>query len=84
MKNTEITMAGLLELLSFKTDCTYLSDLHQPDKLPLVRRALRNITPELFSLEEWRDAVAYITGEVHAFKNAGEAEAYLANYKGNQ
>lgn len=53
----------LLEVLQYKTGCMYLSDLHNPDNMHLVRHALREIIPEFFSLREWTDAVCYITGQ---------------------
>ena len=52
MEQTEMTMAGLLEILAFRSGCMYLSDLQQPRLLPAIRRALCNIPPEQFSLWE--------------------------------
>ena len=82
MKETETAMAGLLEILSFKAGCIYLSDLRRPEFLPAVRRAVHTISTDRFSLWEWRDAVDYITGENLSFESAEEAAAYLANYQG--
>lgn len=81
MKKTN--MEGLLETLSFKTGCMYLTDLHQPRLLPMIQYAVRGLSPEQFSLWEWRDAVNYITGEEHAFQTPEEAATYLANYERN-
>lgn len=68
---------GLLELLSVKTCCMYLSDLHRRENLPSVRSVIRDTDPALFSLEEWNDAVRYITGEDVNFQTREEAVQYL-------
>lgn len=81
MEQTEMTMVGLLEILANRAGCIYLSDLHQPKLLPAIRRALCNIPPEQFSLWEWQDAVAYITGEQLPFENPEQAADYLKNYQ---
>ena len=78
MEKTEKVMAGLLEILAFRTGCMYLSDLRQSRRLPQIRRENKKIPTEQFSLWEWNDAVAYITGSPHSFANAGEAARYLA------
>ena len=84
MEQTEMTMVGLLEILANRAGCMYLSDLHQPKLLPAIRRALCNIPPERFSLWEWQDAVAYITGEQLPFENPEQAADYLKNYRVQQ
>lgn len=53
MEQTEMVMVGLLEILAFRSGCTYLSDLHQPEFLPAIQRALYRISPGQFSLREW-------------------------------
>ena len=68
---------GLLEILAFKSGCTYLSDLHSGASLPLVRHAVREIEPSRFSLREWNDAVRYITGEEISFSSCEDAARYL-------
>lgn len=84
MEKTEMTMAGLLEILAFRSGCMYLSDLHQPGLLPAIRRALQSVFPQQFSLWEWQDAVAYITGEQLPFENPEQAADYLKNYRVRQ
>ena len=78
MEETEKVMAGLLEILAFRTGCMYLSDLRQPRRLPQIRRVIEKIPPEQFGLWEWNDAVAYIAGSPQSFASAGEAARYLA------
>lgn len=84
MEQTEMTMAGLLEILAFRSGCMYLSDLHQPGLLSAILRALQNILPQQFSLWEWQDAVAYITGEQHPFESPEQAADYLKKYQVKQ
>lgn len=80
MKQAEMLVAGLLEILASQTECMYLSDLHNPEFLPAIRRALCGISPEQFELREWQDAVAYITGEQLSFKSQKQAADYLKKY----
>lgn len=80
MEQTEMVMVGLLEILAFRSGCTYLSDLHQPEFLPAIQRALYRISPGQFSLREWQDAAAYITGEQRSFENTEQAADYLKKY----
>lgn len=68
---------GLLEYLSYKAGCMYLSDLHLPKNLWSVRIALRRVSPSLFGVEEWNDAVEYITGRRISFSSSEQAVEYL-------
>lgn len=79
-----MTMAGLLELLAFRSGCMYLSDLHQPGLLSAIQRALQNIPPKQFSLHEWQDTVAYITEREVSFGSQEQAADYLKNYRKQQ
>lgn len=81
MEQTEMTMVGLLEILAFRSGCTYLSVLRQPGLLPVIQRVLCKIPPEQFSLWEWQDAAAYITGEHRSFENSDQAADYLKKYQ---
>ncbi|MCQ4640761.1 hypothetical protein NE647_10000 [Blautia coccoides] len=76
----------LLDYLSTKAGCMYMSDLHQAKNFLAVHHALRELSPDAFAVKEWNDAVWYITGEQHDFGSSDEAEKYLAEYimnKGN-
>ena len=57
----------LLDYLSAKAGCMYLSDLHRVNNFLAVHHALRELPPDTFSVKEWNDAVRYITGEQHDF-----------------
>lgn len=72
---------GLLELISFKTGCMYLSDLHQSHQLLFIQHAIREIPVEEFSLQEWNDAVEYITGEKVCFSGQKQAALFLQHHK---
>ncbi len=84
MKQDKMGMVGLLEILAFKTECVYLSDLHEPERLGEIQYAARHISPRQFSLWEWSDAVAYITGERPDFQSVEDAVDYLACYSAKQ
>lgn len=73
--------ACLLEVLQFRVGCMYLSDLHIPANLPLIRQQLQRIDPACFAVEEWNDAAAYITGERVQFGSCADAAAYLLAWK---
>lgn len=68
---------GLLEYLSFKVGCMYLSDLRYSKHLYNIKHVLRSIDPNIYSLKEWNDAVNYITGEKYEFDNVNEALDFL-------
>ena len=70
----------LLDFLAFKVGCMYLSDLRTLKKLMCVQRALRDIDPSMFGLEEWNDAVSYITGKDISFSTCEQAVQYLLSY----
>lgn len=73
--------AGLLERLQASIGCLYLSDLHQPDWLPLIQQVLPDINPKDYSIQEWNDAVRYITGIGSSFSNRADAVRFLQYYQ---
>lgn len=81
MGRAQLPAAGLLETLAARAGCMYLSDLHQPECLPTIQQALQSISPSQFSLWEWQDAVAYITGEQLPFESPEQAANHLAKYQ---
>lgn len=54
---------GLLDELAQKAGCLYMSDLHKPEKMEQVRRAVRAMDVGCYSGKEWKDAFVYITGK---------------------
>ena len=53
----------ILEYLSDKLDCEYLSDLHHTCVFPRQVQFILEIPPGCFSLEDYRKALYYITGK---------------------
>ncbi len=55
---------GLLEYIAQRTGCSYLSDLRYLSSWEQFRlsRELRRIPAEAFPLEQWNDALNYLTG----------------------
>ena len=75
----EKSYLGLLENLSFKVGCMYLSDLRYNENLYNIQHELRSIDPNIYSLKEWNDAVNYITGKDVSFDNSETALEFLIN-----
>ena len=72
---------GLLDYIAFKSGCAFLTDLHDPKNLLFIKTTLHSIAPSLFRLDEWNDAVAYITGKDISFQSGAQAMEYLLSYK---
>lgn len=53
---------NLLDELAGQLGYIYLSDLHRAERREL-RRCLRAVRPEAYSLREWNDAAQYLTGD---------------------
>ena len=60
----KMTNAGLLSRLAEETGCNYLSDLRTASLRHELLQRIRLISAEEYSLKEWRDAAAYLIGEV--------------------
>lgn len=73
----------LLEYLRIQTDCEYISDLRGSHKLNSIRNALHNVDACQYSIQEWNDAVSYITKQSISFLKAEEAEDYLIHLTRN-
>ncbi|HUM85248.1 MAG TPA: hypothetical protein PLN48_16035 [Lachnospiraceae bacterium] len=69
----------ILSVLSRKTGCTYISDLHFADA-GLILSAISNIPEERYSLSEWKDAGNYLTGSSREYKDAAEARNYILGW----
>ena len=53
---------GLLEELTERTGCLYLSDLHLEKNHDAVKKAVSQIGKGTDPAQEWKDAFEYITG----------------------
>ena len=71
---------GLLEYIAEKTDCTFLSDLHQTEHEE-IEKVLIRLDIETYSLKEWNEAVCYLTGRLHDFSTKEAAMAYIRDHK---
>ena len=69
----------LLEKLSQELGCLYLSDLRSPLRVVALERAAANLNAAAYSLQEWADAVHYLTGQNKKFQTPQEAKNYLCN-----
>jgi hypothetical protein len=71
-------LLSLVEYISYKMGCTYISDLPRLDGLGRMKVAhvLENVSADVYPLKEWNDALQYI---VHgsAELTAEEARAAL-------
>lgn len=54
---------SLLDYLAYRTGCGFLSDMHyfQKGEREYLCRILQQISPEDASLQEWNDALTYLT-----------------------
>lgn len=77
----ESERVGLLELLMIGQGCMYLSDLPFLFKMGFLRRLIREMNAEAFSLREWTDAVKYLTDRKEHFRSQEEAKQYLLKYE---
>lgn len=68
---------GLLEHIAQQCHCCFLSDIHYSPQL--IKDVLPLIPEEQYSLQEWEDAVQYISGVSLHFQSVAEAKAYLMN-----
>lgn len=71
---------GPLEELAELTGVMYLSDL-QKISYDLVRRQIKNIAPDKYTLFQWQDTVKYLTGNVVDFQAVKEIYDYLLSYQ---
>lgn len=74
----------LLQKLAMEAGFSYMSDLHSQYHAKCVYYALDRLTPGEYPLEEWEEAVRYITGlkETH-FHSQEEAFHYLKDKCGS-
>ena len=70
----------LLETLSQKVGCIYLSDLHAPANRQAVLQAVRQVVSGKYSTQAWNDAACYITRETCDFENEEAVKRFLIEY----
>ena len=67
----------LLEQLSARMGCQYLSDLRGTKRKVQCRAVLVEIPAEEYTTETWNDAIYYITGEKTKYSTPAEAKNEL-------
>ena len=67
----------LLEQLSARMGCQYLSDLRGTKRKVQCRAVLVEIPAEEYTTETWNDAIYYITGEKTKYSTPAEAKKEL-------
>ena len=70
-------MSGLLETILKKTNFEYISDMNGKVLETSVRRALKDLDVRLYSLEEWKEAVSYLTSDIKEFSSMEQIENYI-------
>lgn len=71
----------LLEYLTFKTGCMYMSDL--PRCRWKLSSAIRNMPEERYSVSAWNEAIAYIYRVEKQFETVRDAKKFiLSGYSG--
>lgn len=80
MKESNGLSLPLLDYLAYQGGCAFLSDLRSLNtavKRRLVQ-TLEHIPPEAASLQEWRDALEYLTGAKTDADAAGTRRSLIA------
>lgn len=71
---------GLLDFLAEEIGCEYLSELREGTRNKDIKKILVRIRADRFSMEDWKDAVEYLTAEKQQFQDKKMAKAYLLDY----
>lgn len=72
-------MSGLLETILKRTNYEYISDMNGKVRETSVKRALKEIDARAYSLEEWKEAISYLTSDVQEFLSLEEIENYIVD-----
>ena len=67
----------LLLVLSEGIGCMYISDLRYVEDKGRINSKLKQLPPQDFPIEQWNDAVKYLTGQGKTFDSAIEAKEFL-------
>lgn len=72
-------VVSLLEYLSLKVNCMYLSDLRylRPAEFCKLVRVVQKLPADAFSVREWQDAMEYLFGIRKTGENAEELKAAM-------
>lgn len=67
----------LLLVLSEGIGCMYISDLRYVEDKGRINSKLKQLPPQDLPIEQWNDAVKYLTGQDKTFDSAIEAKEFL-------
>lgn len=70
-------MSELLETISSKLGCEFLSDLKWVQDTPSLQNIIEDLVADEYSLQDWRDAIDYLVGENVSPTCPAEAKRYL-------
>ena len=70
-------MSELLETISSRLGCEYLSDLKWVQDTELLKKVIVDLAPDKYSLQDWSDAINYLTNENVSPASAVDAKNYL-------
>ena len=68
---------SLLDHLSNRLRCNYLSDLHLMPYCGRIPAIIRSIPPDAFPLWQWNDAIEYLLQLPAAFQTAVDAKSFI-------
>ncbi|WP_343249566.1 hypothetical protein [Diplocloster hominis] len=68
---------SLLDLIAREAHCDYLSDLHSLYLKGQLPEEISRITKDKFGVQQWNEAVSYITRRSLSFTDVQEAQQYL-------
>lgn len=70
---------SLLDLMAVQVQCEYLSDLRYLDdyKRSMLAQKLRVIPAEDEDIDDWNDALSYLTGDFQPMDHAEQAKEML-------
>lgn len=71
---------SLLETLSQRAGCTYLSDLRLMPYRGFLPQVLPDIPPDTFTLWDWNDAVEYLLHVPAHFESGAQAKQFLLEH----
>ncbi|MCI5773604.1 MAG: hypothetical protein MR210_03475 [Erysipelotrichaceae bacterium] len=81
VKDSSISKYQLLDDISKKIGCTYLSDLRRPEMKILVKLFLQKQVIDHYKLADWNDALSYLTNQEKKFVSFKEVETFLSHWR---
>lgn len=73
-------MTNLLDTIHQVVGCLYLSDLHTGFYDQEIKKAVKMLAADMYSLKDWEEAVFYITRKSYECRDIKEAQSLLGRY----